>query len=596
MSNPSSSPISGVVRGAGNRELTVALLVAALLAWLWLPFARIGVDVHHDGIMLKPALDVLSGQVLFRDSFNQYGALTVYLHALGLWIYPSLLTLKVMSVLATVLSLLIFYAAWREVLPAGLAIAAGAMYVGFIPFFDPEWMLIPWSSDFAMLFQAVALYALFRVLTGSSVLIWATTLGVACAAVFWCRQPVGVLLAVAVAVILGASFWAGWRLPNNHWSRAVGGVVAGFVAVNGAMFYRIFSQGAFAAWWEQNILWPRRWAFDSSKLRGVAWEPFFRTNFEPVILVALAAGLALLLAPWIMLRRPKSRGQVFVLTGYYLVVGLAACLGWWRWREWFIVPHAGWVALIFLVVLVYTIASFLGAFRMRLKIRDAGSKEFFLIAGLTGVSLASLPQIFPVGCARHFFWALAPVFGLVVHALWRWSGVRPLVVSAAVVVLLIPTLHDKRGWGGYTLRQPLVTITEPALLAGMKVSATERDLYRDLDRFYALVESRRPGTPVAMFGDDAMLVCLARDRTNPGPYFVTWRGLITKRDSLARWTAIMERRPLVMVNRYSGGNLGDFLRREAYMEVWRRERAGLVFYAPKEWAEALSAPIPESSL
>src|SRR5436309_682817 len=48
---------------------------AVSLAAFW-PFARIGIDSHHDSIMLKPALDVLSGQALFRQSFTQYGALT----------------------------------------------------------------------------------------------------------------------------------------------------------------------------------------------------------------------------------------------------------------------------------------------------------------------------------------------------------------------------------------------------------------------------------------------------------------------------------------------------------------------------------------
>ena len=79
-------------------DTMIACLLSVVMAALLVPFARIGVDLHHDGIMLKPALDVLSGQVLFRDTFMQYGALTCYLQVLALWIYPSLLSIKLMMV------------------------------------------------------------------------------------------------------------------------------------------------------------------------------------------------------------------------------------------------------------------------------------------------------------------------------------------------------------------------------------------------------------------------------------------------------------------------------------------------------------------
>ena len=44
-----------------RRDILTASLLAAGLTAILVPFARIGVDPHHDGVMLKPALDVLSG-------------------------------------------------------------------------------------------------------------------------------------------------------------------------------------------------------------------------------------------------------------------------------------------------------------------------------------------------------------------------------------------------------------------------------------------------------------------------------------------------------------------------------------------------------
>src|SRR4051812_34011468 len=72
---------------------------------VYYPFSLIGVDPHHDGIMLKSAMDVLSGQVLFRDTFDQYGALTTYLQAFSLFSFgASLKVLKISTVFFYALS------------------------------------------------------------------------------------------------------------------------------------------------------------------------------------------------------------------------------------------------------------------------------------------------------------------------------------------------------------------------------------------------------------------------------------------------------------------------------------------------------------
>ena len=108
------------------------LLAAGFMAVL-LPFARLVVDLHHDGIMLKPALDVLSGQTLFRDTFMQYGALSCYLQALALWLHPTLLALKLQAVAAYGVSLFFLYGAWRQILPRSLAILSCGLLVLFFP-------------------------------------------------------------------------------------------------------------------------------------------------------------------------------------------------------------------------------------------------------------------------------------------------------------------------------------------------------------------------------------------------------------------------------------------------------------------------------
>ena len=54
---------------------------------LFTPFAFLSVDLHHAGVMLKPAMDVADGMVIFRDSFNQYGFLTSFIQAVAVKLF-----------------------------------------------------------------------------------------------------------------------------------------------------------------------------------------------------------------------------------------------------------------------------------------------------------------------------------------------------------------------------------------------------------------------------------------------------------------------------------------------------------------------------
>ena len=51
------------------------ILFAITSVWFSV-FAFFSVDLHHDGVMLKPAMDVAAGGVVFRDTFSQYGILS----------------------------------------------------------------------------------------------------------------------------------------------------------------------------------------------------------------------------------------------------------------------------------------------------------------------------------------------------------------------------------------------------------------------------------------------------------------------------------------------------------------------------------------
>jgi hypothetical protein len=66
-----------------NRQQTFVILALIFVFTMWwmTMFARIRVDAHHDGIIFVPAVEILRGKVLFRQTVDQYGALTTLVQA-----------------------------------------------------------------------------------------------------------------------------------------------------------------------------------------------------------------------------------------------------------------------------------------------------------------------------------------------------------------------------------------------------------------------------------------------------------------------------------------------------------------------------------
>jgi len=335
--------------------LPSGILLLALIALL-APAARVGVDPLHDGAMLKPALDVLAGQALFRDTFMQYGALSAYLQALALWIEPALLSLRLQTVAAYGMTLFFLYAAWRAFLPRVLAMVGGVLFILFIPIYERDhwnheyWMLLPWSSVLAMMFQGLGLLALGQVIRGVEASRWSLLLGVACACVFWCRQPVGVTMAGTLLVIWPALHATGW-MPDAAARRAVlVRLAGGFALVQALFFAGMALNGALADWWTQNIAWPARWS------QGMVWSDTLGLFMPPSAVGGLAGLVAAIAVPILLPRfRPGLGGGFY--SGYLGALALVLC---WQ-HEWLgrtlAIGTGGWSGLIPVAIAVQAASS-----------------------------------------------------------------------------------------------------------------------------------------------------------------------------------------------------------------------------------------------
>ncbi|MBE6689721.1 MAG: hypothetical protein E7590_00360 [Ruminococcaceae bacterium] len=169
-------------------------------------FALVDLDPHHTGLMYKTALDVANGKILFRETFTQYGALTVYLQSLAILVLgPQITSILFSSALFYAASFPLLYLTARHFLRWGSALAATLLTLAVAPFYF--WQYHPWSSVYALFFLLLSLWLLqhaFAQKARKRYLFFALS-GLCAALTFWCRQPVGFV--TALAGLLCILFW-----------------------------------------------------------------------------------------------------------------------------------------------------------------------------------------------------------------------------------------------------------------------------------------------------------------------------------------------------------------------------------------------------
>lgn len=563
-------------------DLLIAVLLGVFLALWLLPFARDGVDPHHDGIMLKPALDVLSGQALFRDSFTQYGALTTYLQVIALSIEPTLLSLRFMTIGAYVVILCGLYALWRQILPRPLAAFSCGLFVLFLPlyekdWFGAQWILLPWSSAYALMFQVIALGALCQVIRDVQAARWSVVVGVACACVFWCRQPVGVVTTGCVAAIWLALYFAGWS-PVHTSRRAIATrMIAGFLLVNALAVASLIVTDALPAWWYQNFTWPAKWA---QHMENELRAGYF---LYPVPAAGLLLLLLAILAPSLAARVGFQPGRRLV-TAYYVGLGALALwqhyhvLAWLTWR------FGGWTIVIPVVALAAGIACLVLVFWKRSAPRTT---EYYLVAAIAAMAGGALLQYYPLPDPWHVVWAMAPALGLVVYVFWRASRWPAPVATLVLVAAFAPSIWSKAQMVREALARPLITLERPAVLRGMRAPA---EAAQRIDRIAALVEQverQRPDISTVVIGNDALFACFTHNLTNPTAFYVTWAGLGEPADSQQRWNYIHANRPLMFLHHARWDAVAEFYRKERYVPLLYFHEDALEVAVPQEIADAL---------
>jgi hypothetical protein len=565
---------------ADRRALAIPMLASLVTVLGFAPFAPLEIDPCHDGVMLKPAMDVLSGQVLFRDSMSLYGPLNTYIQAGFLALLgPRLLSLKIGTVAMYGLAAGFLAAAWGRLLPPSLTALSLILWGALAHFYDGSTMY-PWASVNALAFQAAALYFLLKSTPAAGVgpLSYPLLCGASAGLCYWCRFNVGLPLIAA----LGVSYMIlAYACGERPWaSRRLYAFVAGNVAVHLAFLAVIVSTGSATDWIYQNHTWHSR-NFVSS-IPSALWKllqfmlipPAFRFSFwsgavralSPLVIVlmsiaVLAIGFTATLqagateagtgrgeAPsrW---RRVAPAVTLMLLALMALVVVLCQPPRDFQHR---FAPRESWYFTIPYAILAATAAITIRCIILRARGVDPLVPAPILsgyIASL--VALASWTQYFPLGINNYGWWALAPGIGVFAFWMLRLAGNRALAVTLALSVMVLPLVFQRATQAVRTLLVPRVTLQNPAVLAGMRLlpkdAAALSPFLAALDGYIA----KHPKTALLVDGPNAIYSTLVPDLHNPSNIWFHDRLLPIPRPEEVesrRHEFIRDRRPLLVVS------------------------------------------------
>lgn len=180
-------------------DRAIVLIIFSTTLFVNLLFVNLDIDPHHDGILLKPAVDVSRGALLFRDTFSQYGALTTGIQVLFMDLFgEKLLVLKQSAALFYALSYSVLYIIFKRFVPRAILSITMFSWIFISP--DISGVFLPWSSVYALFFQLLATYCFVR-FQESGKIIFILASGVLASLTLWSRQSVGIVLLLSFLVI-----------------------------------------------------------------------------------------------------------------------------------------------------------------------------------------------------------------------------------------------------------------------------------------------------------------------------------------------------------------------------------------------------------
>ncbi len=540
------------------------VIAFAVTILLFLPFASRGIDYHHDGLMFKTALDVLSGQLLFKETFSQYGALTTYLQVAALKILgPSMLSLKILNVIMYGVASAFLVAAWAEFLSWVLVVVSYVFWLLLAPFYALNWTMLPWASVIALAFQAMSLYCLLRALRrpGASKwphVTWPFLSGMAAALVFWSRTPVGLVLLVALLI--------GYLVQPMRRIKSALFCGVGFAVVSIVMFIPILASGSLSDWHYQIFVWPKKWAAIMAGTPEQVLKCLFVAPItgEAIKLQAFfrwltVAGVGFSLLALIRFARAKRIHVMGALAVAVLVLSLAA---------WSMISSIRvWAFLLPVTIGGFLVVSF---FHARKKPGGLVDSELTWMWAVAIVCIASWSQYYPITCPRHIFWGASPMVGFFIYLFYRRVGCDHRFVATCFSFLLLPILIGRVElvWGNF--KTPLQSLDRIERLRGMKVDPADARDIEEMVEAIADLERQSSPRPIVVDGPDAWAGIFASDLRNYHPFFCLWPQHERTPAEVELWFAFIRKwQPWIVVHPFHEESSSNLEQNFGYVAVRR---------------------------
>ena len=551
-----------------------------------------GVDDHHDGLMLVPAIEVASGQVLYRDVFYQYGPLSAWIQAGSVKVFgPRLTSIRWVTIAAYAACAAVLVLCLSRLVALRWCAVALVWWLLTSPAFRTAEMH-SWSSVYAMVFQFGAWLAALEWLARGKPRPLLVVAGALSSLAFWCRQPVGLLLFLALLGGIGVVEVAAHPKRALRVVASAACLSAGFILPAVPIVLYFWFHGALHDLYTQAWVFPGLMAKASGYMGAgrIATCLFPETPWPGIGEVAFAV-----LTMGAIASAGESRRRWLLGTGAAVTLVLAASAYPRGFGAWLVGRHAATKLCMYAPWAVFAWgalgATLLALARLLWRRTNAGPTREASSVFVTGaVAIASWAQFYPVPCPRHGFWAVGPMLACL---MWLLGGAlnqggRTRRATWCALAAAVVTLFLSRGfiWGAVHVSRSRpeapVRLVEPAVLRGISVRRPRAGHIASFVRAARGALERAPGRRILLWGGDAMPLLYFAEGTYPPPLFILWPPMIEISPDMlaARLTLIAEHLPLVIQQKWPECRPLERLLTDHYTPIWR-DSSGTVLWEPR---------------
>ena len=389
-----------------------------------LPFSRLGVDPHHDGIMFATAMAVRSGYQIQKEAYAQYGPIVPWIQGIELLIFGNrIVVIKIFSAISLALASGCFAYFFAKRFSLKVAFLAILVWLACFPGFDASMMLLAWSSDYLLLLFGVilALSTNLRSRTATRNIVIRLTIGFCFGTSIFTRINSGIPVTITFLILI--LFLVRFNQAKFY--------LSGFITSLLIYLGYFAAIGSLNVWYEQTIEFPRKLYI------GILGEGGFDgLRGNSVVNGLPAVGVTLVIFVLVRNLKPMKFLNGAKRIVYYFSLVLSPLFLTWllggngkfgplepKLFLWAVVPSA----VVFIPAAVHEL--------LRADVNELLEENIVFIS----VAFSGLIQIFPVVDRRHLWWAALPMVGYLLNKIFlSLSRVSGILFIAIIGTLLVP--------------------------------------------------------------------------------------------------------------------------------------------------------------